>query len=261
MRKVYTSNLTYEQFELIKPLLPPAKKGGRPRCVCLFSVLNAIFYLVVQGCKWRDLPADFPPWQTVYTYFRNWRLDGTWDMIHQHLRILNRVMSGREESPREVIVDSQSVPTSTMVNKAVGYNTHKATKGRKRHTVVDTLGLVMCVLVTAANVPEREGGKKVLARLQQLGEQVCRLFLVWVDGGYSGEPFLRFVMDTFGWIVQMVLRPQESKDFILLKNVGWLSAPLAGGIGIDTVLKTTSIGLKTPRPSFTSPLFVSWFGV
>ena len=85
-----------------------------------------------------------------------------------------------------------------MVNKAVGYNTHKATKGRKLDTVVDTLGLVMCVLVNCANVPEREGGKEVLARLQQLGEQVRRLYLVWVDGGYSGEPFLRFMMDTFG---------------------------------------------------------------
>ena len=97
-----------------------------------------------------------------------------------------------------MIVDSQSVPTSTMVNKALDYNTHKATKERKHHTVVDTLGLVMCVLVSCANVPEREGGQEALGRLQQLGEQVRRLYLVWVDGGYSGKPFLRFVMDTFG---------------------------------------------------------------
>jgi len=120
------------------------------------------------------------------------------DAIHECLRNLNRVMSRREESPREVIVDSQSVPTSTMVNKAVSYDTHKATKRRKRHTVVDTLRLVMCVLVSCANVPEREGGQEALGRLQQLGEQVRRLYLVWVDGGYSGKPFLRFVMDTFG---------------------------------------------------------------
>lgn len=218
MSKAYTSNLTQDQFELIKPVLPPAKKGGRPRSVCLFSVINAILYVVVQGCKWRDLPGDFPVWQTVYTYFRNWRTDGTWEKIHQHLRSLNRLMSGREESPSEVIVDSQSVPTSTMVNKAVGYDSHKATKGRKRHAVVDTLGLLMCVLVTSASVPEREGGKQVLARLQQLGKQFHRLYLVWVDGGYSGEPFLRFVMDTFGWIVQVVLRPEESIGFVLLKK-------------------------------------------
>ncbi len=218
MSKVYTSNLTEAQFELIKPLLPSAKKGGRPRSVCLFKVINAILYVVVQGCKWRDLPGDFPAWQTVYTYFRNWRTDGTWEMIHQRLRSWHRVMSGREESPSEVIVDSQSVPSSTMVNKAVGYDSHKATKGRKRHTVVDTLGLLMCVLVTAASVPEREGGKQVLARLQQLGKRIHRLYLIWVDGGYSGEPFLRFVMDTFGWIVQVVLRPEESKGFTLLKK-------------------------------------------
>jgi putative transposase len=218
MSKEYTSNLSREQFELIEPLLPPAKPGGRPRSVCLHAVLNAIFYLVVQGCKWRDLPSDFPAWQTVYTYFRNWREDGTWQAIHDRLRAWNRTQAGRPESPSEVVLDSQSVPTSTMVHQEVGYDTYKATKGRKRHTVVDTLGLVMCVLVTAASVPEREGGKQVLERLKQMGERVRRLYLVWVDGGYSGHPFLAWVMDTLGWIVHVVLRPHEAKGFVLLKK-------------------------------------------
>lgn len=218
MVKFYSSNLTRAQFDLIQPLLPPAKPGGRPRSTSLWAVLNAIFYVVTQGCKWRDIPGDFPAWQTVYTYFRNWRKDGTWKAIHERLRGWTRAAVGRAESPSEVILDSQSVPTPAMVQQAVGFDQFKMTKGRKRHTVVDTLGLVMCVLVTAASVPEREGGKQVLQRLSELGAKVCRLYLVWVDGGYSGQPFLQWAMDRFRWVVYPVLRPEQTKGFVLLKK-------------------------------------------
>lgn len=109
MTKAYTSNLTRDQFEVIEPLLPAAKPGGRPRTTCLWAVLNALFYLVKQGCSWRDLPGDFPAWQTVYTYYRTWVNDGTWDAIHDRLRAWIRVSEGRHESPSEVILDSQSV--------------------------------------------------------------------------------------------------------------------------------------------------------
>lgn len=218
MSKEYSSNLTGEQFELLEELLPAAKPGGRPRSVCLWAVLNAIFYVVVQGCKWRDLPGDFPAWQTVYTYFRNWKRDGTWEAIHTRLRGWSRAEAGRPESPSEVILDSQSVPTVAMVHEAVGYDVAKKTKGRKRHTVVDTLGLLMCVVVTAASVPEREGGKQVLQRLATLGAKVRRLYLVWVDGGYKGPDFQRWAMDSFRWAVQAVLRPQQTKGFVLLKK-------------------------------------------
>jgi len=129
MSKVYSSNLTQEQYELIKPLIPPAKPGGRPREVCMLSILNAIFYLVTQGCKWRDLPGDFPAWQTVYTYFRNWRLDGTWLAIHDRLHSWTRVAADRDESPSEAILDSQSVPTDTMVHSEVGFDAAKKVKG------------------------------------------------------------------------------------------------------------------------------------
>jgi putative transposase len=218
MVKFYSSNLTHAQFDLIRPLLPPAKPGGRPRSTNLWAVLNAIFYVVTQGCKGRDLPGDFPAWQTVYTYFRNWRKDGTWQAIHARLRAWTRVAAGRPESPSEVILDSQTVPTVAMVQQAVGFDRFKATKGRKRHTVVDTLGLVMSVLVTAASLPEREGGKRVLQRLSELGAKVCRLYLVWVDGGYSGQPFVQWVMDRFRWVVYPVLRPEQTNGFVLLKK-------------------------------------------
>jgi len=218
MVKFYSSNFTVAQFELIKPLIPAAKPGGRPRNVSMWAVLNAIFYVVTQGCKWRDIPADFPAWQTVYTYFRNWRKDGTWKAIHDRIRGWTRAAAGRQESPSEVILDSQSVPSAPMVHQEVGFDSFKATKGRKRHTVVDTLGLVMCVLVTAASVPERAGGRQVLQRLYELGDKVARLYLIWVDGGYKGAPFLEWVMDSFRWVVQVVLRPEQTEGFVLLKK-------------------------------------------
>ena len=218
MTKAYSSNLTQDQFELIEPLIPAAKPGGRPREVDMWAVINAILYVVVQGCKWRDIPGDLPPWPTVYTYFRNWRDDGTWLRIHDRLRGWTRADSDRVESPSEAILDSQSVTTATMVNEAVGYDGAKNRKGRKRHTVVDTLGLVLRVVVTAASVPERAGGKQVLTKVREMGESVSRLSVIWVDGGYSGQPFLRWAMDTLRFIIWMVLRPEQSKGFVLLKK-------------------------------------------
>ena len=184
MSKAYSSNLTLEQFELIEPLIPSAKPGGRPREVDMWEILNAMFYSVVQGCKWRDLPGDFPAWPTVYTYFRNWRNDGSWVQIHDRLRGWVRADNDRPQSPSEAIIDSQSVPTATMLNQDVGFDSAKHIKGRKRHTAVDTLGLVLRVKVTAASVPERAGGKQVLEAVHQMAQMVARLFLIWVDGGY-----------------------------------------------------------------------------
>lgn len=218
MTKAYSSNLTRDQFELLESLIPPAKPGGRPRTVDMWAVLNAILYVVVQGCKWRDIPGDLPPWSTAYTYFRNWREDGTWLAIHDRLRSWVRATNGRQESPSEAILDSQSVSTATMVNEAVGYDSAKHRKGRKRHTVVDTLGLVLRVVVTAASVPERAGGKQVLTKVHEMGAAVSRLCVIWVDGGYSGQPFLQWAMDSFRWIIWMVLRPEQSKGFVLLKK-------------------------------------------
>lgn len=218
MTKAYTSNLTPDQFALIAPLLPAAKPGGRPRSVCLHAVLNAILYLIIQGCKWRDLPGDFPNWQTVYTYFRNWKRDGVWLTVHDRLRGWVRADNDRPESPSEAILDSQSVKAAPMVSQQVGFDGAKHIKGRKRHTVVDTLGLVLRVKVTAASVPERAGGKKVLAAVKQMGKAVDRLYLIWADGGYEGNPFLHWVMNVLHWVLEVVLRPEQAKGFVLLKK-------------------------------------------
>jgi transposase len=148
----YPDNLTREQFELIEPLLPAAKPGGRRREVDLWEVLNAIFYVLTNGCKWRSLPKDFPKWQTVYTYLRNWRKDGTWLRLHDQLHEWTRVSELRAASPSELIIDSQSAKSVAMLSLAIGYDAGKQVKGGKRFATVDTLGLILRVLVTAANV-------------------------------------------------------------------------------------------------------------
>ncbi len=158
MSKAYPSNLTLEQFELLNDLLPEPKPGGRPREVEMWEILNAIFYLLCEGCCWRALPGDFPKWQTVYTYFRNWRINGTWVRIHDHLRQWVRLEQQRHPSPSEAVIDSQSVKTAAMVSEQVGFDAGKLIKGRKRFLTVDTLGLVLRVFVTTASVGEREGG-------------------------------------------------------------------------------------------------------
>jgi putative transposase len=210
-------------------LIPEPKSGGRPREVDMWEILNAIFYILYEGCRWRALPGNFPAWQTVYTYFRNWRKDGTWVSIHDSLREWVRVDLGRQPSPSEAIIDSQSVKSATMVSQAVGFDGGKFIKGRKRFLTVDTLGLVLRVLVTAANVGEREGGRRVLQKVKQMGKKVSRLTTIWVDGGFDGVPFMQWVMNFCRWIVQVVLRPEETKGFVLLKKrwvvertFGWL---------------------------------------
>jgi len=153
----------------------------------------------VRAAQERALPGDFPAWQTVYTYFRNWRINGTWVRIHDHLREWVRVEQERQPSPSEAIIDSQSVKSAAMVSKKVGFDGGKLIKGRKRFLTVDTLGLVLRVLVTAANVGERQGGKRVLKRVKQMGQGVSRLHTIWVDGGNDCEPFLQWVMDFCRW--------------------------------------------------------------
>lgn len=229
MSKAYPSNLTQDQFELLRDMIPEPKPGGRPREVDMWEVLNAIFYILCEGCRWRALPGDFPKWQTVYTYFRNWRINGTWVRIHDHLREWVRVEQQRQPSPSEAIIDSQSVKSAAMVSKKVGFDGGKLIKGRKRFLTVDTLGLVLRVFVTAASVGEREGAKRVLKRVKRMDKAVTRLHTIWVDGGFDGNPFMQWVMDTCRWIVQVVLRPEQTKGFVLLKKrwvvertFGWL---------------------------------------
>lgn len=148
MTPYYPSNLTQQQWELLSRLIPAAKTGGRKRSVDMQAVFNAILYILCAGCAWRMLPNDFPKWKTVYHDLRAWRKDGTWQIIHERLRLWVGVSQNREPSPSEAIMDSQTVETATMISKEVGFDSGKKIKGRKRHILVDTLGLLIVVVIT-----------------------------------------------------------------------------------------------------------------
>lgn len=231
MSTSYPTDLTDEQWELLSNLLPPENLGCRPRCVDLREVISAIFYILCAGCAWRMLPHDFPKWQTVYYYFRKWRIDGTWEGMNQKLQQWVRVVENREANPSAAIVDCQSVENGTMVSQDVGCDSGKLVKGRKRHLLVDTLGLVLMVVVTSAYESDQAGAKKLFAQAyNRISERLTRLVCIWVDAGYQGEGFMKWVMDTYHWILEVVRRPTDTKGFVLLpkrwvveRSFGWFN--------------------------------------
>lgn len=215
-KSLYPSNLTDGQWRIIDPLLPKPKcpwGRGRPRKTCYRDILNGVFYLLRTGCQWRMLPRDYPSWKLVYHYFRLWRLNGVWDSIHDALREMVRGKEGHDPTPSAAIIDSQSVKTTQKCGPR-GYDAGKKVKGRKRHVVVDTLGLLLVVVVHVACIQDRDGAK--LACMQLLG-RFPRLKLIWADGGYGGK-LVKWVMTFGGWALEIVKRPQEAKGFVLLKR-------------------------------------------
>lgn len=133
LSKSYPTNLTNQQWQLLEPLIPKATSGGRPRTVDMRAILDAIFYVLVSGCAWRMLPGDLPPYKTVYHYFRQWRIEGVWQVLNDRLRRMVRLKEGRHPSASAAILDSQTCRLASMVSQAVGYDAAKHTKGRKLH--------------------------------------------------------------------------------------------------------------------------------
>jgi putative transposase len=209
--QLYPTDLTDSQWVIIQELIPPAKPGGRPRSLDMRLVVNAVLYVAVGGIQWRMLPKEYPKWQSVYSYFRDWKHAGVWQRIHDTLRARVRQRAGRHKHPTGGCLDSQSVKT-TAVPGSRGFDKAKLIKGRKRHILVDTTGLLLAVVVTAASVQERDGARLLFARLGGAGKKLRR---IWVDGGYRGQ-LLDWVAERFHFRLQVVLRPEERKGFTLL---------------------------------------------
>lgn len=211
MNKNYQSELTDSQWNHIKDFFPASKQTGRPREVDFYSIVNAILFLLVSGCQWRMIPISYGKWQTVYYYFAKWKKDGTWFRIHETLRVEERIRQGKKKHPTAGAADSQSVKT-TAVPSARGFDAGKKILGRKRHILVDTLGLMITVVVTTACVQDRDGLKKLL---KTFGVHRKKLKKIWVDGGYRGE-ILEWVKSRFRYALEVVLRSDDMKGFVIL---------------------------------------------
>src|SRR6266851_9168154 len=199
--KLYASDLSDAEWAILEPLIPKALPGGRPRSVNMRQILNGIFYMLRSGGAWRRLAHEYPAWSTVYDYFRKWRNAGVWEQLVRTLRERLRVQAGRKATPSAGIIASQSVKT-TEQGGPHGYDGGKKVNGRKRHILVDTLGLLLQVVVHPANLQDREGAKLVLAGLQS---RFPRLRHLWADQAYT-DPILDWITEQVGWTVEVVER-------------------------------------------------------
>lgn len=223
----YPTDLTDEQWKIVLPLIPKKEGRGRPTTIDLRQVLNAILYLVRTGCQWRNMPNEFPKWQSVYYYFRKWSKDGSWAELNCAIRRQERKKRGRQIEPTGAIVDSQSVKTTESGGER-GFDGGKKVKGRKRHVVTDTVGNVLGVVVNAANTDDRKGAKAVFNGLPT--ETVTSLKKIWADGGYDGQPFLDWVQENLQAALEIAYRPANVKGFVVVpvrwvveRTLAWLN--------------------------------------
>lgn len=214
----YPSDMTDAEWAVVAPLVPaggPGPRGGRPPRHPRRDIIDAIRYLAHNGGVWRALPADFPPWKTVYDYHARWAADGTISRLHNALRERVRLAEGRNPQPSAAIVDSQSVRAAETVAKpSRGFDAGKKVNGRKRHIAVDTIGLLLVVLITPASVQDRDAARALLWALRAC---FTRIAVVWADAGYAGQ-LVGWVSTTLGLTIEIVRKLADQHTFIVLRR-------------------------------------------
>jgi putative transposase len=207
-RKPYSSDLQDGEWRVIRHLIPVNTRGGRKMRLPLREVLNAIFYVVRTGCQWRDLPGEFPKWQSVYYHYYRWMKRGVWRRINAAICRLERQKRGRKPNPTAGVIDSQSVKTTALARER-GFDGFKRIKGHKRHIVTDTVGNLLAVVVHTANVADCKGAPPLIVQLAQLFPSLQKL---WADAAYQGA-LAEFVEETLGAVLEIVEREAGSQGF------------------------------------------------
>jgi transposase len=222
----YASDTTEEEWTVIAPYLPAGHRRGRPRETSLRSVVNAIFYIAQSCCQWRMLPKDFPPFTTVQYYFYRWRDDGTWLGINHALVIRARELEGREASPSAGVIDSQSVKTTEAAGPH-GYDAGKKINGRKRHLLVDTMGLLIAAIVHRADIQDRDGAPPLLATMRSAFPWLRHVF---ADAAYAGGKLQQALAKLGTWTFEIVRRSDTAKGFeplprrwVVERTIAWLN--------------------------------------